>query len=86
MNKKQKQVLAELQDWYDSVKNNITWVISPEEVVIEWGSERMTNAMYRAGYGRASINDVMCLTSRGCKLIDTLARNLIVVETNKNFI
>ena len=86
MNKKQKQVLAELQDWYDSVKNNITWVKAPEEVVIEWGSDRMIKAMYRAGYGRASINDVMCLTSRGCKLIDTLARNLIVVETNKNFI
>ena len=82
MNKKQKQVLAELQDWYDSVKNNITWVKAPEEVVIEWGSDRMIKAMYRAGYGRASINDVMCLTSRGCKLIDTLARNLIVVETN----
>ena len=86
MNKKQKQVLAELQDWYDSVKNNITWVKSPEEVVFEWGSDRMINAMYRAGYGRASINDVICLTSRGYKLIDTLARNLIVVETNKNFI
>ena len=82
MNKKQKQVLAELQDWYDSVKNDITWVTSPEEVVIEWGSDRMIKAMYRAGYGRASINDVMHLTSRGCKLIDTLARNLIVVETN----
>ena len=82
MNKKQKQVLAELQDWYDSVKNNITWVKSTEEVVFEWGSDRMINAMYRAGYGRASINDVMCLTSRGYKLIDTLARNLIVVETN----
>ena len=76
MNKKQKQVLAELQDWYNSVNNNITWVTTPEEVVFEWGSERMINAMYRAGYGRASINDVMCLTSRGCKLIDTLARNL----------
>ena len=84
MNKKQKQVLTELQDWYDSVKNNITWVKSPEEVVFEWGSDRMIKAMYRAGYGRASINDVICLTSRGCKLIDTLARNLIVVETNKN--
>ena len=80
MNKKQKQVLAELQDWYDSAKNNITWVTSPEEVVIEWGSDRMIKAMYRAGYGRASINDVMCLTSRGCKLIDTLVRNLIVAE------
>ena len=76
MNKKEKQVLAELQDWYNSVNNNITWVTTPEEVVFEWGSERMINAMYRAGYGRASINDVMCLTSRGCKLIDTLARNL----------
>ena len=76
MNKKQKQVLAELQYWYDSVKNDITWVISPEEVVFEWGSERMINAMYRAGYGRASINDVMCLTSRGYKLIDTLAANI----------
>ena len=76
MNKKQKQVLAELQDWYDSVNNNITWVTTPEEVVMEWGSERMINAMYRAGYGRASVNDVMRLTSRGCKLIDTLARNL----------
>ena len=80
MNKKQKQVLAELQDWYDSAKNNITWVTSTEEVVIEWGSDRMIKAMYRAGYGRASINDVMCLTSRGCKLIDTLVRNLIVAE------
>ena len=82
MNKKQKQVLAELQDWYDSVKNDITWVKSPEEVVIEWGSDRMIKAMYRAGYGRASTNDVIHMTSRGCKLIDTLARNLIVVETN----
>lgn len=76
MNKKQKQVLAELQDWYDSVKNDITWVRTPEEVVIEWGSTRMTNAMYRAGYGLASINDVICLTSRGSKLIDTLAANI----------
>lgn len=76
MNKKQKQVLAELQDWYDSVKNNITWVTSPEEVVIEWGSDRMINAMYRAGYGRASVNDVIHMTSRGYKLIDTLARFL----------
>ena len=80
MNKKQKQVLTELQDWYDSVKNNITWVMSPEEVVYEWGSERMINAMYRAGYGRASINDVICLTSRGCKLIDTLAQNLYSIR------
>ena len=77
MNKKQKQVLAELQDWYDSVKNDITWVKSPEEVVFEWGSDRMIKAMYRAGYGRASTNDVIHMTSRGCKLIDTLARNLI---------
>ena len=77
MNKKQKQVLAELQDWYDSVKNDITWVTTPEEVVIEWGSHRMTNAMYRAGYGITSINDIIYLTSRGRKLIDTLARNLI---------
>ena len=76
MNKKQKQVLAELQDWYDSEKNNITWVKSPEEVVIEWGSDRMINAMYRAGYGRASVNDVIHMTSRGYKLIDTLARFL----------
>ena len=77
MNKKQKQVLAELQDWYDSVKNDITWVTTPEEVVTEWGSDRMINAMYRAGYGIDSINDVIHLTSRGSKLIDTLARNLI---------
>ena len=77
MNKKQKQVLAELQDWYDSVKNDITWVTTPEEVVTEWGSDRMINAMYRAGYGIASINDIIHLTSRGRKLIDTLARNLI---------
>lgn len=76
MNKRQKQVLAELQDWYDSEKNNITWVITPEEAVFEWGSDRMINAMYRAGYGRASIDDVICLTSRGYKLIDTLAANL----------
>lgn len=76
MNKRQKQVLAELQDWYDSVKNDITWVKTPEEVVIEWGSDRMIKAMHRAGYGRASINDVICLTSRGCKLIDTLAANI----------
>ena len=77
MNKKQKQVLVELQDWYDSVKNDITWVTTPEEVVTEWGSDRMINAMYRAGYGISSINDVIHLTSRGRKLIDTLARNLI---------
>lgn len=77
MNKKQKQVLAELQDWYDSVKNDITWVTTPEEVVTEWGSDRMINAMYRAGYGISSINDIIHLTSRGRKLIDTLARNLI---------
>ena len=76
MNKKQKQVLAELQDWYDSVKNNIPWITTAEEVVIEWGSDRMIKAMYRAGYGRASINDVIHMTSRGCKLIDTLARFL----------
>lgn len=76
MNKKQKQVLAELQDWYDSVKNDITWVTTPEEVVTEWGSDRMINAMYRAGYGISSINDVIHLTSRGRKLIDTLAQNL----------
>lgn len=36
----------------------------------------MIKAMHRAGYGRASINDVICLTSRGCKLIDTLAANI----------
>ena len=77
MNKKQKQVLVELQDWYDSVKNDITWVTTPEEVVTEWGSDRMINAMYRAGYGISSINDIIHLTSRGRKLIDTLARNLI---------
>lgn len=77
MNKKQKQVLAELQDWYDSVNNNIACVTNPEEVVFEWGSDRMIDAMYRAGYGQASVNDVIRMTSRGYKLIDTLARNLI---------
>ena len=76
MNKKQKQVLAELQDWYDSVKNNITLATTPEEVVFEWGSERMINAMYRAGYGQASINDIIHMTSRGYKFIDTLAANI----------
>ena len=76
MNAKQKQVLAELQTWYETVKENIPWCETAESVVYEWGSDRMTNAMSRAGYGWSTLNDVMCMTPRGCKFIDTMAENL----------
>lgn len=78
MNKKQKQVLAEIQAWYEQEKNNLFWCKTAEDVVLLYGDEKMMNAMFRAGYKWTSMNDVKLMNQRGLKFIDTMIENLTI--------
>lgn len=86
MNAKQRLLVEDLVKWVNTVVEvnlkeghskealSSTFNALADSPVFEWGSERMENAMLRAGYSGSMLIAVRNMTPEGCKLIDTIDR------------